>query len=66
MALADGYIKIDDPSMWDLNSHFEPLLVLFCLPFNSYDPKLSKKSEIMDRFQRLVQKSDLPPIPSGA
>jgi hypothetical protein len=39
----DGYIKIDDPAVWDLDSQFEPLLVFFCLPFCSHDPKLSER-----------------------
>jgi hypothetical protein len=26
----DGYIKIDDPAVWSLSSHFEPLLAFFC------------------------------------
>jgi hypothetical protein len=62
----DGYIKIDDPSVWNLDSHFEPLLAFFCLPYNSYDPKLGKRREIVDRLQRLVSKPDVPPLSTGA
>jgi hypothetical protein len=63
---ADGYIKIDDPAVWNLNSQFEPLLAFFCLPFNSYDPKLGEWLEIVDGLQRLVSKPDLPSVPPGA
>jgi hypothetical protein len=62
----DGYIKIDDPALWNLDSHFEPLLAFFCLPHNSYNPKLGERREIVDRLQGLVSKPDVPSIPSGA
>jgi hypothetical protein len=61
----DGYIKIDDPSVWNLDSQFEPLLVFFCLPYNSYNPKLDERREVVDRLQRLVQKPDVPALPSS-
>jgi hypothetical protein len=61
-----GYIKIVDPAVWNLDSHFEPLLVFFCLPYCSYDPKLDKTRELMDRLQRLVPKSDMPAIPGSS
>jgi hypothetical protein len=61
----DGYIRVDDPLVWDLSSQFEPLLVFLCLPYNSYDPKLDERRSIMGRLQRLVQKPDMPAIPSG-
>jgi hypothetical protein len=38
----DGYIKIDDPAVWNLDSQFEPLLAFFCLPFNTCNPKLKE------------------------
>jgi hypothetical protein len=44
----DGYIKIDDPAVWNIDSHFEPLLAFFFLPHNSYDPKLGERREIVD------------------
>jgi hypothetical protein len=62
----DGYIKIDDPAVWNLDSQFEPLLAFFCLPFNSCNPKLEERREIVDRLQGLVSKPDVPPIPSSA
>ncbi len=62
----DGYIKVDDPSVWNLDSHFEPLLVFFCLPYNIYDPKLSERREIMDQLQRLVQKPGVLLIPGSS
>jgi hypothetical protein len=62
----DGYIKVDDPSVWNLDSHFEPLLIFFCLPYNSYDPKLDERREVVDRLQRLVQKPDVQPIPGSS
>jgi hypothetical protein len=58
----DGYIKIDHPSVWHLDSHFEALLAFFCLPYNSYNPKIGKRREIVDRllaaaFYRRTKKS---------
>ncbi len=63
---SDGYIKLDDPAVWNLNSHYEPLLAFFCLPYHSWDPKLSERSSIVDRLQRLVSKPDVPPLSTGA
>jgi hypothetical protein len=62
----DGYIKIVDPAVWNLDSHFEPLLVSFCLPYCSYDSKLDERRELMDRLQRLVPKPDVPAIPGSS
>jgi hypothetical protein len=62
----DGYIKIDDPAVWDLDSQFEPLLVFFCLPFCSHDPKLSERRDIVDRLQQIVPKPDVLPFSSCA
>jgi hypothetical protein len=44
----DGYIRIDDPTVWSLDSQFESLLAFFCLLYNSYDPKLGERRAIMD------------------
>jgi hypothetical protein len=62
----DGYIKIDDPTVWPLDSQFEPLLAFFCLPYHSHDPKLSERRDIVDRLQRLVPKPDMSPLSSRA
>jgi hypothetical protein len=62
----DGYIKIDDPAVWNLDSHFEPLLAFFCLPYNSYAPKLEERRKIVGQLQGLVSKPDVPTIPSSA
>ncbi len=61
----DGYIKIDDPAVWNLDSHFEPLLAFFSLPYNSYNPKLGERRAIVDQLQRLVSKLDTPLLPTG-
>jgi hypothetical protein len=44
----NGCIKIDNLAVWNLDSHFEPLLAFFCLPYNSYGPKLGKRMESVD------------------
>jgi hypothetical protein len=62
----DEYIRIDDPAVWNLDSHFEPLLVFFCLPYDSYDPKLDERRKVVDQLQRLVPKKDESPIPGSA
>jgi hypothetical protein len=62
----DGYMKLHDSSVWNLDSQFEPLLVFFCLPFCSYDPKIGERKAIMDRLQRLVPKDNVSPIPGAA
>lgn len=36
---ADGYARLDDVEVWDLSCRYEALLIYFCLPFCSKDPK---------------------------
>jgi hypothetical protein len=61
------YQSNDDPSVWNLDSQFEPLLVFFCLPFTSYSSKLSEQRKIVDLLQRIVPKPDmLMLLPTGA
>jgi hypothetical protein len=62
----NGYIKVKDPAVWNLVSQFEPLLIFFCLPYNSYNPKLGKRREVVDRLQRLVQIPDMQLIPGSS
>jgi hypothetical protein len=58
----DGYARLDDKEVWDLSSHFEPLLIYFCLPFRSAEPKFEKRRELLVRIQRIVLEQRVPAV----
>jgi hypothetical protein len=59
----DGYgAKMDDVEVWDLSSHHEPLLIFFCLPFRSEDPKQKERQDLLARIQRVLLEQEMPAI----
>jgi len=47
-------IKLD-LAPWDLNTHWEPLLMFLCLPYRSQDPKLEQGRRLLEAFSRDLQ-----------
>jgi hypothetical protein len=62
---SDGYARLDDSEVWDINSHYEPLLIYFCLPFCSKNPKFKECRDLLVQIQRLVLEQRLPAVHSG-
>ena len=62
---SDFYFWIDWPTVWDLGTHFEPMLRFVCFLYRSNEPKLGQKEKLLGEFQRallgegLHQASDL-------
>jgi hypothetical protein len=56
---SDVYLRLDWPSVWDVCSHYEPLLLFVCLPYRSDVPNLSRQKEFLDDFRRLVLQPNL-------
>jgi hypothetical protein len=50
----EAYIRIDWDTVWNLKTHYEPLLLFICLPYRSDFPKHAKRKELLDRFQRTL------------
>jgi hypothetical protein len=61
----DGYAKLDDVEVWDLSTCYEPLLIFFCLPFRSADPKRKERRDLLDQIQWVLLKQGLPSLPSS-
>jgi hypothetical protein len=55
----EAYIRIDWDTVWNLKTHYEPLLLFICLPYSSKSPKLAERKELQDRFQRTLLQTDL-------
>jgi hypothetical protein len=58
----DGYFKLDCPALWDLKTHFEPVLIYVCLPYVSSSPKLSERNKLLDKFRGALPSADMPPL----
>jgi hypothetical protein len=58
----DGYFKLDCPFVWDLRTHFEPVLIYVCLPYVSSRPRLSERGKLLDEFRGALPKADMPPL----
>jgi hypothetical protein len=44
------YLRIDWDSVWNLKTHFEPLLLFICLPYRSDCPRLPEQQQFLDDF----------------
>lgn len=58
----DGYFKLDCPFVWDLKTHFEPVLIYVCLPYVSSRPRLVERSKLLDEFRGALPKAGMPPL----
>ena len=56
----DGYARLDDSEVWDISSKYEPLLIYFCLPYLSENPKFEERRELLVQIQRIVLQQRLP------
>lgn len=48
---SDFYFRIDWKGVWDLSTHFEPLLVFVCLPYRSCSPKHGERDKLLDELR---------------
>jgi hypothetical protein len=55
----DGYGRLLANDVWPLAAHFEPLLIFFCLPFHSWNPRHSEWTILMERICRTLQRADM-------
>jgi hypothetical protein len=56
----DGYARLDDKEVWDISSHYELVLIYFCWPYRSENPKFEKRRESLVRIQRVVLEQPVP------
>jgi hypothetical protein len=49
----DGYFQLNCPYLWDLKTHFEPLLIYVCLPYRSGKPRLRNALNYWTNFEGL-------------
>ena len=52
---SDCYIRIDWKDVWDLHTHYEPLLIFFCIPFSINRPFEERTSRLLEKFQGTLQ-----------
>jgi hypothetical protein len=55
----EAYLRIDWDSVWNLKTHYEPLLLFICLPYRSEAPNLGRQKELLDEFHRTLLRADL-------
>jgi MarR-like DNA-binding transcriptional regulator SgrR of sgrS sRNA len=61
----DGYAKLDNIEVWNLNDQFEPLLIYLCLPFHSKDPKQKERSNLLAQIQWTLLEQPVPALCSS-
>ena len=52
---SDCYIKVDWNDVWDLNTHYEPLLIFICIPFYIDRKFEERRGRLLEEFQRTLQ-----------
>jgi hypothetical protein len=55
----DFSCRISLPSLWDLESQFEPLLIFVCLPFLPHRPDFDQRKGHCEGLRRILQPDDL-------
>jgi hypothetical protein len=60
----DGYARLDDQEVWDISSHYEPVLIYFCLLYRNANPKFEKRRELLVQIQRVVLEQQLQAVSS--
>jgi hypothetical protein len=58
----DGYARLDDREVWDISLHYKPVLIYFCLPYCSENPKFEKRRELLVQIQWVVLEQQLPTV----
>jgi hypothetical protein len=51
---SEVYLRTDWDTVWNLTTHFEPLLLYICLPYRSECPRLAEQQQFLDDFQRTM------------
>ena len=52
---SDCYIRIDWDDVWNLKTHFEPLLLFICIPFKIDSNFEARRSFLLEKFQGTLQ-----------
>ena len=60
----DTYIRVVWDQVWDLESHFEPLLCFIAVPYRVEDPCLTERRDLVDRFHRSLRERGVSAISS--
>jgi hypothetical protein len=55
----EAYLCIDWESVWNVKTHFEPLLLFICLPYRTESPRLAEQKGLLDEFQRTLLRADM-------
>ena len=58
----DFYFKLDTDDVWNLNVHYEPLLIFVCIPYDCASPRLQEKDELLAGFRRAMLQTELSAI----
>jgi hypothetical protein len=56
---SEAYLRIDWETVWNLKTHYEPLLLFICFPYRSESPKLGEQKELLDEFQRTLLRGNM-------
>ena len=52
---SDCYIKIDWESVWNIHTHYEPLLLFICIPYRINNNFESRRNSLLEKFQGTLQ-----------
>ena len=55
----DVYFKVDWEEEWDLDTHFEPVLIFIALPYKSHSPKIEERTKLVAHLQRCLSEARL-------
>jgi hypothetical protein len=56
---SECYLRMNWPEVWNLETHFEPLLIFVCIPYRSDNPKLGEQKKLVDDFHGAMLSSRL-------
>ena len=61
----DFYCRVTWAPVWDLHSHYEPLLMFVALPYLVDQPRFKERAGLVDRLTRLLRGEDLSQVHSN-
>ena len=50
----DFYFRLEHGPLWDIQDHFEPVLIFICLPLRPHRPNFEKRTEVLEGLQSLL------------
>jgi hypothetical protein len=59
----EAYLCIDWASVWNVKTHFKPLLLFICLPYRTDSPRLGDQKALLDELQRTLLQADVSDLP---